>query len=645
MKKIILIVILFISINAFSQTIYYVDATGGNDANSGTSPVQAWKTIDKVNDQTFTAGNIILFKRGETWTEQLEVSGSSGTETSLITFGAYPQTGGAKPIITNIVNQAITWTNQSGNLWKADNPPAETPERLWLDNVELLRADTITEFDGVNFLWFYDSNGDLFLYSNTDPTSRQVSFTNGKVDVYVEDANYIVFTNLDLRGGWTSVYVNSNTSYIHFTDMEIGRDASNGININSENSSIPNHIHIKNCNFDANFTLDYSMAGHFKGTDDRGCSDAIFIQEGQYCEIDNNYFKNWGHASIDLGGDADVDIAYISIHHNYLTAPDICYGGRIGIDDAHNCEVFDNQIIRTTVQCQFGGYNNHIHHNIIDSLTNPPIIDNSDEISAGISLESYSHTEVYNNIIENNLIKNTEGAGLRFTNAGYFDIHDNIIRNNIFYNCGTVDDENGIGIKVDSNTAECEMRANLFYNNLIFNENTTNTIDFQGTVTDVAGFNLIVDSNSSQMDSNIAFNPLFVDIVNSDFHLSANSPCIDAGTNTLATLDFDGNVIPCNGTSTDIGIYEYQDANSINNCVVFDDIRIYPNPTKSYIKISIYNSVGVDDISIYNEAGQQVISGIVSGKNVDISALTLGIYFVKIVTSNGVTVKKIIKVD
>jgi hypothetical protein len=44
---------------------YYVDATNGNDANTGLSEVTPWKTIAKVNASRFYPGNRILIKRGE----------------------------------------------------------------------------------------------------------------------------------------------------------------------------------------------------------------------------------------------------------------------------------------------------------------------------------------------------------------------------------------------------------------------------------------------------------------------------------------------------------------------------------------------------------------------------------------------------
>ena len=76
---------------------YYVDATGGNDANNGRSPEKAWQTVAKVNATAFYPGNHILFKRGETWAEKLTFP-SSGTASNPINISNYGT--GALPIIT-----------------------------------------------------------------------------------------------------------------------------------------------------------------------------------------------------------------------------------------------------------------------------------------------------------------------------------------------------------------------------------------------------------------------------------------------------------------------------------------------------------------------------------------------------------------
>ena len=48
---------------------YYVDASGGNDANNGLSSSAAWKTIAKVNGVSLAPGDTVLLKRGEVWRE------------------------------------------------------------------------------------------------------------------------------------------------------------------------------------------------------------------------------------------------------------------------------------------------------------------------------------------------------------------------------------------------------------------------------------------------------------------------------------------------------------------------------------------------------------------------------------------------
>lgn len=79
-----------------ANTTYYVDATGGSDGNTGTSPALAWKTLAKVNTMTFTQGDKILLRAGGLWVEQLKPKGS-GVSGNPITIGAYGD--GPRPII------------------------------------------------------------------------------------------------------------------------------------------------------------------------------------------------------------------------------------------------------------------------------------------------------------------------------------------------------------------------------------------------------------------------------------------------------------------------------------------------------------------------------------------------------------------
>lgn len=59
-----------------AATIYYIDNLSGKDQYSGLSPEKAWQSLDRVNEQTFMPGDIILFRSGGFWQGQLAPKGS-----------------------------------------------------------------------------------------------------------------------------------------------------------------------------------------------------------------------------------------------------------------------------------------------------------------------------------------------------------------------------------------------------------------------------------------------------------------------------------------------------------------------------------------------------------------------------------------
>jgi hypothetical protein len=74
-------------------TTYYVDSVGGSDSNSGTSSSAPWQHISKVmsviSSSGLSAGDGVLFKGGDTWTEQFDVSGAAGSASNPIVFSTY----------------------------------------------------------------------------------------------------------------------------------------------------------------------------------------------------------------------------------------------------------------------------------------------------------------------------------------------------------------------------------------------------------------------------------------------------------------------------------------------------------------------------------------------------------------------------
>lgn len=73
----------------------------------------------------------------------------------------------------------------------------------------------------------------------------------------------------------------------------------------------------------------------------------------------------------------------------------------------------------------------------------------------------------------------------------------------------------------------------------------------------------------------------------------------------------------------------------INSVKLGGNIAVYPNPVKDFLSIKSENEV--NSFSVYNMAGQMVISNKVSGKSIDVSRLPVGNYVLKITDKNGNT--------
>ena len=81
---------------AKAGAIYYVSASKGSDSNDGLSPATPFQTLAKASSLLYTAGNTILFQRGDVWQNQCFTPDGSGTKDSPIAIGAYGS--GARPV-------------------------------------------------------------------------------------------------------------------------------------------------------------------------------------------------------------------------------------------------------------------------------------------------------------------------------------------------------------------------------------------------------------------------------------------------------------------------------------------------------------------------------------------------------------------
>lgn len=185
---------------------YYVDATDGDDEAVGTSEALAWKTLTKVNASSFSPGDTILFKRGETWVGTL-VCPSSGEEGNPIAFGAYGE--GAAPII-DAAARWTDWTLVGGtNKWVHDDNWGIF--QVFEGDSRLIQAASYAAM--VEGSWFQETSDDYSIWvwcaDDADPRSaasvymQQAAVGRG---VFLNGQSYLVFNDIHVkradRYGW-----------------------------------------------------------------------------------------------------------------------------------------------------------------------------------------------------------------------------------------------------------------------------------------------------------------------------------------------------------------------------------------------------------------------------------------------------------
>lgn len=146
-----------------SGHIYYV-STSGDDANSGTSPSEPWKSIEKVNATTLQPGDMLLFHAGDKWELTTPVHPlGSGTEDAPIVIGAYGE--GAKPCF-----DAKEVANDPNRVWNYGDVVKHSSDGLYLENQEYIE---IRDLEIVNAPDGYDG-GDSQAQQNLRDDRRGV---------------------------------------------------------------------------------------------------------------------------------------------------------------------------------------------------------------------------------------------------------------------------------------------------------------------------------------------------------------------------------------------------------------------------------------------------------------------------------------
>ena len=113
---------------------------------------------------------------------------------------------------------------------------------------------------------------------------------------------------------------------------------------------------------------------------------------------------------------------------------------------------------------------------------------------------------------------------------------------------------------------------------------------------------------------------------------------------TTFNVHFLGNELHVDSGYWAMGTSEYifPDFGGVEDLIPENSIQVYPNPTKGKVYIKTVTNSEMLTISIYSAMGKRLLA-INNQKEIDISMLPLGIYFLKVETDGKVITKKIIK--
>lgn len=275
-----------------ANTSYYVDATSGNDINSGLSNAQAWKTISKVNSfPSFASGDNVYFKCGETWTfsanEKLTVDWS-GTSGDPVVIGAYYMAGS-----TEVHGVSGNRPVFDGNYIAPSTPP--TSSYFGLIQVKSVSYVTVmdieiqeTGFYGVGFDTGsnFEANN-IFVDGAYSAGIRFKSVTTGKAyDNEITDA-----ARSELTAGWPAVLVSVSSSYIEMKRNIVHESYGEGIGIYTSSHDCTVQDNIVYASKHVGIYIDHSWNNLIYRNIVYGTTDSTFH--------DLAWGPNWGIASSD----------------------------------------------------------------------------------------------------------------------------------------------------------------------------------------------------------------------------------------------------------------------------------------------------------------------------------------------------------
>ncbi len=427
--------------------------------------------------------------------------------------------------------------------------------------------------------------------------------------------NHIDYTNSTSQGGGGIYlyYSSAIITYVTVKDNTVSNANGNncgggGMYLNSS-SAIITYVTVK----------DNTVSNNYENINPGG--GGIYLYYSSYASLINliiqgNSLTSTSSYQVRGGGIYLVGSLYASlvnliIQGNSITSTSAAWGGGLylsGSDDVslNNLTICDN-IATSTSSLAYGGglYLESSHDLIMDNLViNENSISGSYVKGSGIYASNagynFKNTEISDNYCLNGT--NKMGGGI-FLNSGSLSLTNTTITDNS-------DDFEGSGIyNVDG--------AISITNSIIWNDDImleTNTSNLSVSYCDIEGGQTgIINNNNAAvywLGVNLDVDPLFVDAINGDYHLTVISPCIDAGS-PYSPYDPDGTIV-------DMGAYYYDQSGTIFPPIA----NFYANPLQGdtplnveFINQSVPGSGAILEWKWYFGDGDSLIIGNLTNPN------------------------------
>ncbi|HDZ02228.1 MAG TPA: choice-of-anchor D domain-containing protein, partial [Nitrospirae bacterium] len=479
---------------------------------------------------------------------------------------------GGKPLIKGSAQKNSTgdWSNLGSNQWATANGSfVEDVGNIIFDNEAStgIKEWTQAEVDAEREFWYDSANQRVVLYSTLNPalvyTSIEIPKKDFGIDLGTHD--YITISDMEfkyanvhgIRGGSGSGTLSNIT--ISYVDISyVGGKAQDAVNRKRYGNGIEfwqnaRDILVEYCNITQ--VLD-------AGLTNQSDVDAAYTQENITYRYNNVSYCNMGYEFFSRNAGTVVNNIYV-LNNTFSNAG---FGWSGGLPSTQSENVFS--AIAGTLT------NFYVRDNVFDGSQFDEVV----RVSGG----SYT--------FERNIIKNgrMDGVSIRLHPQGTINpvnlvkFHYNLIYDNAYEGIflGGINDAvefyNNVVIRNGDSThantyVGLDSTNTTWKNNILVGDmkiETSNvTLDYNcyyrdtGVVITYLGVDYTLSefasyqTASGQDAGSIAEDPLFVDAPNNDFHLTANSSCIDRGVDVGLAGDFEENpIIP----PPDIGAFEYR---------------------------------------------------------------------------------------